>query len=259
MPRRRQLIGLSIVLLAGSATRLPAPGIHREEPTVAIHLLADPLHTGLVFELRWLIECGYVKPTEIGDHKYVLMSWGDEAAYVQKRWLTPGQVYRALFTPTPSVMECIPFDWKVEEVCLHQRVYVAELPRSAGPPLATFLNAHSETGATGAPLTVAASSWGDGRLIRCPERYPYDVSRMCNDWVADALVSAGMPIRAERVLTANGLVRQATSESVGFRMIRDPGMRQSRLPVWIGERVRAAMARGNPPDPPPLSGPGRDS
>ncbi len=208
---------------------MPAPEAPGEAypDSVRVYLLADALHTGLVFELRWLEQCGYLKPTEIGDHEFVAMSWGDEVAYVQERWLTPGQVFRALFARTPSVMECIPFDWKVEEVCPHQRVYVAEIPKSRGAALAGFLNSHTKQNRDGMPDTIAPSSWGEGRLIRCPDHLPYHISRMCNDWTAEALASTGLPIDPKGVLTARDVIGQATSGTNGFRLIWDPRHRRN--------------------------------
>jgi hypothetical protein len=221
---RLPLRPLAATVLIVASTRLLAPvtSLGADPNTVRVYLLADPLHTGLAFELRWLEEWGYIKPAEIGVHEFVAMSWGDEVAYVQERWLTPGQVLRALFTPSPSVMECIPFDWKVEEVCLHQRVYVAEIPESSGAALAGFLNAHTARSRDGTPITIAPSSWGNGRLIRCPERLPYDISRMCNNWTAEALAATGLSIDTQRVLTAIDVIDQATSGANGFRLIWNP-------------------------------------
>lgn len=220
-----------LALLASCTLHLPAPEAARQRvetsttakvETVPVHLLADNLHTALVFDLKWLEQSGYVKPAEIGDRKYVAMSWGDEVAYVQKRWLSPIQVFQALCIPTPSVMECIPIDWKVEKVCHHQRVYVAEVPRAAGRPLAAFLNACAQKHADGRPVTIAPSSWGDGRLIRCPENYSYYFPRICNVWTAQALQSCGFSIKTASSLSADGLIRQATSQGNGFRKIWDP-------------------------------------
>ena len=236
----RLVLSLPVVLLASCTMHLPAPEASRQrvettrqaaEDTVPVHLLADSLHTALVFDLKWLEESGYTKPAEIGDRKYVAMSWGDEVAYVQKRWLSPVQVFRALFTPSPSVMECIPIDWKVEHVCHHQRVFVAEVPRAAGKPLAAFLNACAVKGGDGRPLTVGPSSWGDGRLIRCPDDYSYYFPRICNVWTVQALQSCGFSINTSTALSANGLVRQATSEKNGFRKTWDPAT--DRLPAAV--------------------------
>lgn len=231
MSQLRFLLMLPVTFLASCSLHLPAPDAARYRveatrpaavETVPVHLLADKLHTALVFELKWLEESGYIKPSELGNPKYVAMSWGDEVAYVQDRWLSPVQVFRALLTPSPSVMECIPVDWKVEQVCHHQRVFVADVPHAAGKPLAAFLNACAVMKEDGRPLTIGPSSWGEGRLIRCPENYSYYFPRICNVWTVQALQSCGFEINASTALSANGLVRQATSESNGFVKIWDP-------------------------------------
>lgn len=220
-------------LFASCAMHLPTPAEARRtetrhlpvsaaEETVPVYLLADNLHTALVFDRAWLEGCGYVRPAGIEAARYLTMSWGDEIAYVQKRWLSPWQIFRALCLPSASVMECIPFDWKVEAVCHHQRVYTAEVPRSAGVPLAAFLNACAVRDADGRPVTIAPSSWGEGRLIRCPEDYDYYFPRICNVWTAQALGSMGFEIRTGTALSAGGLIRQATSAGNGFRKIWDP-------------------------------------
>lgn len=231
MSTLRYFLILPVAFLASCTLHLPAPEAARYRveatrpaavETVPVHLLADSLHTALVFDLKWLEESGYRKPSELGNPRYLTMSWGDEVAYVQKRWLSPVQVFRALCTPSPSVMECIPINWKVEQVCHHQRVFVADVPRSAGPSLAAFLNACAVPKEDGRPLTIAPSSWGDGRLIRCPENYSYYFPRICNVWTVQALQSCGFTINTSIALSANGLVRQATSDKNGFEKIWDP-------------------------------------
>ena len=230
----RLVLLLPALLLASCAMHLPAPEVSRQKvetrtvpvvasaETVPIYLLSDNLHTALVFDLKWLEESGYVKPREIRDPKWVTMSWGEENAYVQQRWLNPFQVVRALCTPSPSVMEIIPIDWKVEQVCHHQKVFIAEVPRSSGPALAAFLNGCAEKQPDGTPETIAPSSWGDGRLIRCPDNYRYYFPRICNVWTAQSLQACGYAIRTGSALSASGLVRQATSDPNGFVKIWDP-------------------------------------
>jgi hypothetical protein len=234
MSMLRFILMLPVAFLASCTMHLPAPQVSgqrvetRSMPvaasvdTVPIYLLSDNLHTALAFDMKWLEESGYVKPHEIGDHKWVTMSWGEKTAYVQKRWLNPLQVFRALCTPSPSVMEIIPIDWKVEQVCHHQKVFIADVPRSSGPALAAFLNGCAAKQSDGTPETVAPSSWGNGRLIRCPENYSYYFPRICNVWTAQSLQSCGYSIKTGSALSAKGLVRQATSPQNGFVKIWDP-------------------------------------
>ncbi|MDB6077430.1 MAG: hypothetical protein JWO82_1177 [Akkermansiaceae bacterium] len=204
----------------------PAHASDRTHPvptatTVPVYLLADNIHTGLVFDYQWLKDSGYVPPANLGKHQWVTMSWGEEVAYVQKRWLSPFQVIRALGTPSPSVMEIIPFDWKVEDVCHHQRIFVNEVPRSCGPQLAAFLNGCAVKGEGGLPVTIADSSWGSGRLIRCPENYAYYFPRICNVWTTQSLSKCGFSFNTTSALLAHGVVRQATSRKNNFRKIWD--------------------------------------
>ncbi|MGE9271580.1 MAG: DUF2459 domain-containing protein, partial [Verrucomicrobiales bacterium] len=122
-----------------------------EPATIPVLLFADNLHTGLILELEWLRRYGYVAPPDIGEHRYVAFSWGDETAYVQQSWLNPAQVVHALFLPSKAVMEIIPFDWNIPEVCHHQRLYQAYVPESAGAGFAQFLNHCAVRGEDGVP------------------------------------------------------------------------------------------------------------
>ena len=228
----RSLLLLPLALLASCTMHLPEPAElstrvkTRTMPVasdegVEIYLLSDNLHTALVFDGKWLVESGYNMPPEIGNPRWVTMSWGEKTAYTQKRWLSPVQVLRALCTPSDSVMEIIPIEWKVADVCHHQTGYVAKVERSQGRALAAFLNACADKGPDGKPVTIAASSWGDGRLIQCQENYSYYFPRICNVWTAQALGQCGFDVTTPGAVSASGLVRQATHEKNGFRKMWD--------------------------------------
>lgn len=218
-------VAYRVEMASGRAAGDP-PGEWREaEPaTVPVFLFADNLHTGLIVGLPWLKRHGYRPPRGTPERAWVTFSWGDETAYVRHRWLDPGQVVRALFTPTDSVMEIITFDWFITEVCPHQRIYQSFVPDSAGAPLAAFLNRVSVADAEGFPETVAPSSWGDGHLIR--SKYAYYFPRICNVWTVEALNAAGFDFSRTRGLSADGVIRQADTEENGFRKIWDPIWRE---------------------------------
>jgi|GEM_PF-1906630 len=199
---------------AGAVARADEPA------TVPVLLFADELHTGLILDMPWLERHGYVPPEGLGGRRWVAFSWGDETAYVQERWLTPGQVVKALFLPSESVMEIIPFDWNVTEVCPTQRIYQGFVRDGAGRPLAAFLNRCAETDGDGRPRTIGPSSWGEGRLIRSPHAYYFP--RICNIWTVDAMNAAGFRIGGWQGLSADGVIRQAGRPENGFQQIWDP-------------------------------------
>lgn len=189
-----------------------------EPATMQVIMFADELHTGLILDLEWLQKHGYVIPDNVTPRKWAAFSWGDETAYVQERWLSPGQVVHALFMPSKSVMEIITFDYNIPDVCPHQRLYQAFVPESSGRELAAFMNRCAVRDESGRPNTIAPSSWGDGRLIESTHTYYFP--RICNVWTVEGMRALGFEMNRVTGLSADGVIRQAERE--GFRQIWDP-------------------------------------
>ena len=243
----RLLLPLAAILLAGSCSlRLPVnhrpvatvPPVERaviekkdfrftdpNDPDVLVYLLGDTLHTGIIFPYDWLVDSGFVPPEGFGTPVAVSMSWGNRDAYVEKRWLSPWKVFRALFTPSPSVMEIVPVNWNVPEVVPHQRIYQKLVPRSKGREVAAFLNNCSRMDADGRPIKVGPSSWGKGVLLE--SRHAYFLPRICNIWTVQALEATGCDMSAWMGLSANGVIRQAVKPGNDFEQI------------WLGPEEKA--------------------
>jgi len=183
---------------------------------VDIWLIADPLHTGVIFPLEWLKESGFVVPEKVRGAKYVNMSWGDRVAYEEERWLTPGEVVHALFMPSESVLEIVAFNYEPRWVFPAQRIYRSSVSRGCGPALASFLNYCRRPGEEGW-TEVANSTWGRGSLLCCQHSYQYP--RLCNSFSTGALANCGYSFGTWSRLTANGMIRQACRQ--GFEPIPD--------------------------------------
>lgn len=198
-----------------TVVRKAAPG------KVSVYLIADSLHTSIAVPYDWLLERGYKAPEGLvfpqGNSRYVVMSWGDRVAYVQKRWLRPWEVFHALFMPSPSVTEIIPISWNVQDVCYRQRIFRAEISTKKGRPLASFLNHSNVMNSHGRPSVIAASTWGNGYLLDC--KYSYYFPRICNVWTGQTLEACGLTINMRSAISANGLIRQA--EKQGFTLIHE--------------------------------------
>lgn len=189
----------------------------KKEPDVLVWLIADDLHTGMVFQYDWLLESGFVPPTGFGNPKYVTLSWGNRTAYVEKGLHSPGKFLRAMFTPSPSVMELIPANWNVVDVCPHQRIWRKLVARERGRDLAAFLNDCSTRGPDGKPIVCGTSSWGGGVLLE--SRHVYFLPRVCNVWTVQAIEALGGEMRPWLAVTANGLIRQAEKSPNDFEKI----------------------------------------
>jgi hypothetical protein len=222
---------LAVAALSSCGIRLPdapAPTYHgegqvsktydpRKPDNVMVWLIADELHTGMVFEYDWLLESGFVPPTGFGHPKYVTLSWGNRTAYVEKGLHSPGKFMAAMFTRSPSVMELIPANWNVVEVCPHQRIWRKTVPRVRGKDLAAFLNDCSDQGPDGKPIVCGDSSWGGGVLLE--SRHVYFLPRVCNIWTVQVIESLGGEMRPWFAITANGLIRQAEKSPNDFEQI----------------------------------------
>ncbi len=187
------------------------------EPDVLVWLIADDFHTGMVFPYDWLLASGFMPPSGFGQPKYVTLSWGNRTAYVEKGLHTPWKFFCALFTPSPSVMELIPANWNVAEVCPNQRIWRKLVARDRGKDLAAFLNDCSTHGADGNPIIAGTSSWGGGVLLE--SRHHYFVPRVCNIWTGQVIDSLGGKIHPWFAMTADGLIRQAEKPPNDFEQI----------------------------------------
>lgn len=191
------------------------------DPDILVWMIADGFHTGMVFPYDWLLESGYIPPKGFKHTRFVTMSWGNTDAYsVEGIGGFPG-LCRVLFSPTPSVMELIAFDWNPAEVSPRHRIYRRLTPRSHGPALAAFLNGCAVAGPDGTPVVVRPASWGRG--VQLQGKYPYFIPRVCNVWTAQSIEAIGGKMNPWFGLTADGLIRQAERPPNNFEKIWSGG------------------------------------
>lgn len=217
VPRQRVEVSHSSVKAVTATDRNGSSGQLQRTPDVMIWLTADEYHTGMIFPFDWLKESGYVAPRGFGNPRYVVMSWGNQDAYSEVGIDNPWKMFRVLFTPTRSVMELIPTNWNVVEVCPKQRIWRKLVPRETGPQLARFLNACARKHPDGTPLVLCKSSWGNGVQIPC--EHSYFIPRVCNIWTVQTLEATGGHYHAWLALTANGLIRQAEAHPNDFEKV----------------------------------------
>ncbi len=189
----------------------------KRPPEIQVWMLADKLHTGMVFPYDWLLESGFIPPENFPYCKYVTFSWGDRNAYVNQRRLKPSEVVYAIFLPSPAVMECIPINWDVAEVSPHQQIWMKSIPRERGPYVASFLNHCVIPDAKGFPTTVGPSSWGNGVLLNSPQSYYFP--RICNVWTGQALEACGAKINPIMSIHRDLLAKEI--EVNGFSQVWD--------------------------------------
>jgi uncharacterized protein (TIGR02117 family) len=194
---------LACVVLCGcssSAERKPADA----ERSKVVYVVRRGHHTGMVLAVAdWPDRNGSVL-ADFPQARYLEFGWGD-AAYYQAPDPTLGVTIAAVFWPTPTVMEVVP--WQVvaqgvedsETVAL--RVTDAELQAIAKAIDDSFVQPIS---ATGNGYNVAS-----GRALFYHARGKFHTFRMCNRWTAERLQLAGCSVRPALTMTASQAITAA--------------------------------------------------
>lgn len=146
----------------------------------------------------WLVLKGFPQA------RYLEFGWGD-AAYYQAPDPSLGVTIAAVFWPTPTVMEVVP--WQVvaenaedsETVVLH--VSDTELQAIAESIDDSFVQPIS---ATGIGYRVAG-----GQALFYDARGKFHLFRMCNRWTAERLQLAGCSVRPRLMMTASQAITAA--------------------------------------------------
>jgi uncharacterized protein (TIGR02117 family) len=136
--------------------------------------------------------------------RYLEFGWGD-AAYYQAPDPSLGVTIAAVFWPTPTVMEVIP--WQVvvegvedsETVALH--VSDAELQAIVKAIEDSFVQPIRPTG--------NGFATPSGRALFYHARGKFHTFRMCNRWTAERLVLAGCSARPRLIMTASQAITAA--------------------------------------------------
>ena len=197
----RALLLLLICSVVTSCVRFPHPAATAIQPrttmTKPIWLICGRLHSDFVAETQWLLDHGCKLPASMHAYKYTCFGWGDHIAYT-RRWGSQ-DIPNALLWPSNSIVQVVGFNTPVTSTFPQQEVIRAQVPAYRGRHLANFLNHSFEfrTPESHTPITLRDAKWGHGYFIKSP--YSYYLPRMCNQWVAEAFLQAGITTTKPRM------------------------------------------------------------
>jgi uncharacterized protein (TIGR02117 family) len=194
------LAGAVLCGCSSSTERAPTDA----ERSRVVYLVRRGHHTGLALDVadwpsrEWPVLASFPRT------RYLEFGWGD-AAYYQAPDPTLGMTIAAVFWPTPTVMEVVP--WQVvaagvedsETVALH--VSDAELQEIARSIDDSFVQPISATG--------NGYDTANGRALFYHARGKFHLFRMCNRWTAERLQLAGCSVRPRLIMTATQAVAAA--------------------------------------------------
>jgi uncharacterized protein (TIGR02117 family) len=203
MRRFAAAILLASAVLCGCSSSTERAPTDAERSRV-VYLVRRGHHTGLALDVADWPSREWPVLASFPQARYLEFGWGD-AAYYQAPDPTLGMTIAAIFWPTPTVMEVVP--WQVvaagvedsETVALH--VSDAELQEIAKSIDDSFIQPVSATG--------NGYETASGRALFFHARGKFHLFRMCNRWTAERLQLAGCSVRPQLVMTASQAVTAA--------------------------------------------------
>lgn len=207
------------------------------EPRSDLIVLDNHWHTAMIFQSADLPEAFRPQLGGLSQSQYVMLGWGDEG-FFRAEHITPGLIAQALFYSRGSVMLAVGLDDEPEAM-FDNAVDIYRIPTTP-QSLKAAINASMRGFRTESQNIADAGPGIDGgRFFTGTGRYAF--YHTCNNWTADVLAEAGLPISAAYAQTAGNLA---------FQLRQLPHLKKNGLPVLMARQPDAStllLARGRRP------------
>jgi hypothetical protein len=204
MRRLAAAILLTCAVVCGCSSSVERARSDAERSRV-VYVVRRGHHTGLALAVADWPDRDWPVLTSFPQARYLEFGWGD-ADYYQTPDPTSGMTIAAIFWPTPTVLEVVPWRQGIaagvedsETIALH--VSDAELQAIAKSIDDAFVQPISATG--------FGYDTASGRALFYNARGKFHLFRMCNRWTTERLLLAGCSVHPNLVMTATQSITAA--------------------------------------------------
>lgn len=203
MKRRAAAILITCSILCGCSSSVERTSSDAERLRV-VYVVRRAHHSGIAIATADWPNRDWSVLANFPQARYLEFGWGD-AAYYQAPDPSLGVTIAAVFWPTPTVMEVIPWQIVAEGVVdtetVALRVSDAELQAIAKSIDDSFVQ----------PISATGSGYDapSGRALFYHARGKFHMFRMCNRWTAERLQLAGCSVRPRLLMTASQAITAA--------------------------------------------------
>ena len=199
----------AIVVLALLA---PLPGGSAAEAQAAakpscptVYVINHGWHTGLVVSAVDFAPSAFFREKQVRDWRWLKFGWGD-AAFYQTPDAGLGLALRALLTPTDTVMHVIGFNSPPARAYPTRETLALKLSPAGYRAVLGYIKGSFALGEDGRP--ALSKDGKDGRSVFYKALGSYSILRTCNTWLAQALVTGGLPLAPDEAARADDLMVQ---------------------------------------------------
>ncbi len=218
---------LNTIVCAWIATVATADA--RDE-AVRIYVIGHGWHTGLVIPMAGVVveQCPVLQIFD--GWPFVEIGWGDEGFYRGGTSISLEVAWRAVATPTPTVLHTVGVGAPVERFFSMSEIISVDLNSDQFADLCKFVGATFKL-KDGTPIDLGEGIYGHSRFFRAHGTYYFP--NTCNVWTLKAVKAAGLPVFAPAGIRTENVIAQAAKHGETIR--RFPG--RSRLSVLIAAAV----------------------
>ncbi len=195
------MLGLILTCAACASTGAATPAA--EANRVTLYVVSHGWHTGVVVPTRAVAPGAWPEAAALAHAHHLEIGWGDRD-YYPARDPGVGDALHAAFVPGPGVLHIVAVHGRLAEAFPASDIVALAVTPQGLAGLIAYVRASYERDATGAPIALGPSLYGEGRFYASVERF--HLFNTCNVWTARALRAAGLPVASS--LTAEGLMQE---------------------------------------------------
>ncbi len=212
IPTPTVILLLATVLLHGCATAVGTPYLPPDSHTaLTIYVVNHGWHTGIVIDRTQAAPWLSALQGRFGNARYLEFGWGDGAFYQTENpsaWLA----LQAAVGSGYAVLHVLALPVEPPQYFLAGETVAIRLSPPGFRGLVDFINASFYRDDSGAILDLSESSYGDSRFYRATGGY--HLLYTCNNWTAQALQAAGLPVNSATAQTAGSVMGQVAKMAV---------------------------------------------
>lgn len=204
-----RLLGPLALLLIAAGCLGPVATLYpprADEPTRTVWVLGHGWHTSIVVRRADIASGIWPERDDFPRAGFIEIAWGDRGFYVAERgtlWLA----LKAAFVSPESVLHVVGFSTPIAQYFPGSDIIEVTVSARGFDELSRFIHESYARNAEGQTTRLSRGQYGTSSFYRAIGNY--HLLNTCNNWVAQALRAAGLPVTPAYAMTAGNVLRQA--------------------------------------------------
>ena len=195
-----------LLILGCMGRQTPSYNLDDVSKDRTIYLVSGKRHSGIVVKQSDIPKELWFEKKDFPNHELIEVGWGDREYYMAKE-VTSGLGMKALFLPTSSVLHVVGFNSPIQDFFPDSKVFEFMVTAEGVVNVCQFIDNSYKRDSHQNSFCLGKGNYGDSKFYSAKGTFSW--LNTCNTWSGRALKSAGVPIRAFLLISANDLQNEA--------------------------------------------------